>query len=164
MNRRSPVGSFFRSEKVRSWALRIGIALLVFEASYVVAANYMLRSGRLLELINKKPEKTHISWDTAVTYLPGFATVEGFTLRSQTKKDQMYLRVVEADARISLIKLAFKTIHIRGVDARDVDFRYRERLDRPPKAGQEETHPGPPPLLGYFPEIPGYSNPPDPKP
>jgi hypothetical protein len=164
LNRRSRVGSFFRSEKIRSWALRIGIALFIFEAFYVVAANYMLRSGRLLELINKKPEKTHIGWDTAVTYLPGFATVEGFTLRSQTKKDQIYLRVVEAEARISLIKLAFKTIHIRGVDARDVDFRYRERLDRPPKAGQEETHSGPPPLLEYFPEIPGFSNPPDPKP
>jgi hypothetical protein len=164
VNRPPPVGSFFRSRRLRSWVFRIGIALFVFEVFYVVSANYLLRSGRLIELINKKPEKTHISWESAVTYLPGFATVEGFTLRSQTKKDQIYLHVVEADARISLIKLAFKTIHIRGVDAREVDFRYRERLDRPPKAGQEEEPSEPPPLLEYFPEIPGFSNPPDPKP
>ena len=72
--------------------------------------------------------------------------------------------MAEADARISLIKLAFKTIHIRGVDAKGVDFRYRERLDRPPKAGREEEEPTEPVNTEFWPEIPGYSNPPDPKP
>ena len=160
----SRFGAVVRSESFRKWAIRIAVALLVSEVVYVVGANFFLRSGRLLQLINKKPEKTSINWDSAVTYLPGFATVEGFTLRSQTKKDQVYVHVAEADARISLIKLAFKTIHIRGVNARDVDFRYRERLDRPPKAGQEEEPSGPPLNLEYYPEIPGFTNPPDPKP
>ncbi|MCW8984315.1 MAG: hypothetical protein OQK55_03155 [Thermoanaerobaculales bacterium] len=160
----SRFGAVLRSESFRKWAIRIVVVLLVFEVVYVVGANIFLRSGLLQQLINKKPEKTSINWDSAVTYLPGFVTVEGFTLRSQTKKDQVYVHVVEADARISLIKLAFKTIHIRGVDARDVDFRYRERLDRPPKAGQEEEPIGPPLNLEYYPEIPGFTNPPDPKP
>ena len=125
-----------RSERVRAWAIRIGVALLVLEIAYVVGANIFLRTGLLLHLINKKPEKTQDQLGLCgSTYLPGFATVKGFTLRSQTRKDQIYLHVADADARISLIKLAVKTIHIRGVDARDVDFRYRERLDRPPKAG-----------------------------
>ena len=123
---------------IRKWAIRVGIALLVFEVFYLIAANVFLRTGLLTDLINKKPEKMSITWDSAVTYLPGVATVSNFELRSQTRKDQIYFRVAKADARISLVKLIFKTIHIRGVDARDVDFRYRERLDRPPKAGQEE--------------------------
>ena len=153
-----------RSSTIRKWAVRVGVALLVFEVFYVVAANYLIRTGLLLELINKKPEKTNISWESVKTYLPGFATVTGFELRSQTKKDQIYLRVAEADARISLIKLALKTIHIRGVDARDVDFRYRERLDRPAKPGHEDEPRKEPVNVEYWPEIPGYSNPPDPKP
>lgn len=136
----------------------------MFEVFYLVAANFLLRSGLLLELINKKPEKTNISWDSVTTYLPGVATVDNFELRSQTGKDQIYLRVAHADARISLIKLAFKTIHIRGVDAEDVDFRYRERLDRPPKAGHEDEQRTDSAAVEYWPEIPGYSNPPDPKP
>jgi hypothetical protein len=140
------------------------MALLVLELLYVVAANAFLRSGILPRLINKKPEKMHISWVSAVTWLPGWATVEGFTLRSQTKKDQIYVHVVEADGRISLIKLALKTIHIRGVDARDVDFRYRERLDSPRRMETDEKPLEPPPGFDYYPEIPGFTNPPDPKP
>jgi len=153
-----------RPAVIRRWAIRIGIALLVFEVVYVIAANVFLRTGLLLELINKKPEKMNISWESAVTYLPGVATVTNFELLSQTGKDQIYLRVAEADARISLFKLIFKTIHIRGVDARDVDFRYRERLDRPPKVGQEDKPRKEQVNVEYWPEIPGYSNPPDPKP
>jgi len=153
-----------RPAVIRRWAIRIGIALLVFEVVYVIAANVFLRTGLLLDLINKKPEKTNISWESVVTYLPGVVTVTNFELRSQTRKDQIYLRVAEADARISLHKLIFKTIHIRGVDAKDVDFRYRQRLDRPPKAGREDELRREPVNVEYWPEIPGFSNPPDPKP
>ncbi|MCJ7753555.1 MAG: hypothetical protein MUP13_03215, partial [Thermoanaerobaculales bacterium] len=110
------------------------------------------------------PEKTNISWQSAVTYLPGVASVSGFELRSQTGKDQIYLRVAQAHTRISLVGLLFKTIHLRGVDAEDVDFRYRQRLDRPPKPGQEEDKDKQPENTEYWPEIPGWSNPPDPKP
>ncbi len=106
----------------------------------------------------------NITWDSAVTYLPGVVTVSNFELRSQTRKDQVYLRVAEADARISLVKLLFKTIHIRGVDAENVDFRYRKRLDRPPKPGQEDDPQKEPENTEFWPDIPGYSNPPDPKP
>ncbi len=164
MNRPADDGVAQHGSPLRKWAIRAGIALLAFEIFYVVAANIFIRTDLLPRLINKKPEKTNISWDSATTYLPGVARVKGFTLLSQTKKDQVYLHVVEGKARISLLKLAFKTIHIRSADARDVDFRYRQRLDRPPKLGQEEETRKPPTDVEYWPEIPGWSNPPDPKP
>ena len=149
---------------MRRWAIRFGIVALVFEIFYLVAGNILLRTGLLADLISKKPEKTSITWQSAVTFLPGVATVSGFELRSQTAKDQIYLRVGRAHTRISLVGLLFKTIHLRGVDAEDVDFRYRRRLDRPPKAGQEEDRDNEPEDTRYWPEIPGWSNPPDPKP
>ncbi|MBD3852528.1 MAG: hypothetical protein IFK93_14575 [Acidobacteria bacterium] len=164
MDLSSRIGAVLRSDGLRKWAIRIGVTLLVFEVFYVVGANFVLRTDLLTNLINKKPEKTNISWDSAVTYLPGFATVKGFTLRSQTPRDQVYVHVAEADARISLIKLAFKTIHIRDVDAKGVDFRYRERLDSPRKNEAEEGPLEPPVNFEFYPEIPGFSNPPDPKP
>jgi hypothetical protein len=149
---------------IRKWAIRLGIAVLVFEVFYLIAGNLFIRTGLLTDLINKKPEKTNITWQSAVTYLPGFARVSGFELRSQTGKDQIYLRVAEATTRISLVGLLFKTIHLRSVDAEDVDFRYRRRLDRPAKPGQEENKDQEPENTEYWPEIPGWSNPPDPKP
>ena len=158
------IGKALRSARFRSWALRIGVALLIFELIYVFAANSLLRTDLLTDLINRKPEKTHISWDSAASWLPGFATVEGFTLRSQTKKDQVYVHVADANARISLVKLLLKTIHIRGVDAKNVDFRYRERLDSPRRTEGQDGPLEPPPDVDYYPEIPGYTNPPDPKP
>jgi len=164
MGKQSPERAASLSAMIRKWAIRIGIAVLVFEVFYLIAANVYLRTGLLTDLINKKPEKMNLTWDSAVTYLPGVATVSNFELRSQTRKDQIYLRVAEADARISLVKLIFKTIHIRGVDAKDVDFRYRRRLDRPPKAGEEDDPDREPENTEFWPEIPGFSNPPDPKP
>jgi hypothetical protein len=153
-----------RPDRLRSWAIRLGIIILILEVIYVVAANTIIRTGLLPLIVNIKPEKTSIGWDSASTYFPGFVTVSGFTLRSQTLKDQVYLRVAEADARISLLKLIFKTIHFRAVDARDVDFRYRERLDSPRGTEGEKRLQEPPPGSEYYPEIPGYSNPPDPRP
>lgn len=164
MSSESDAGASPLSAVIRKWAIRVVVALLVFEVVYVIGANAFLRTGVLLELINKKPEKTSISWDSVVTYLPGVATVTNFELRSQTRKDQIYLRVAKADARISLVKLMFKTIHIRGANAKDADFRYRERLDRPAKKSQDDEPPEEPQNPEYWPEIPGYSNPPDPKP
>jgi hypothetical protein len=164
MGKQSRERAAARSVLIRKWAIRIGIAALVFEVFYLIAANALLRTGLLTDLINKKPEKMNISWDSALTYLPGVAAVSNFELRSQTRKDQVYVRVGKADARISLLKLIFKTIHIRGVDAEDVDFRYRRRLDRPPRAGQEEDPDRAPENTEYWPKIPGLSNPPDPKP
>ena len=157
-------GAVVRSENVRTWVIRIAVALLVFEAVYVVGANIFLTTDLLTDIVNKKPEKTHMNWDSAVTFLPGFFSVKGFTLRSQTRKDQIWLHVAEADARISLIKLMFKTIHIRGVDARELDFRYRERLDSPRRTEGKDGLLEPPSGVEYLPEIPGYMNPPDPKP
>jgi len=164
MQRRAEARRWSDSGVVRKWAIRIGVVLLAFELVYVLAGNALLRTGRLTELINKKPEKTTITWESAVTYLPGFVRVTGFELRSQTRKDQVYLYVAEASARISLLQLPFQTIHIRGVDAAGVDFRYRERLDRPAKTGHEDEVREPPAYVEFFPEIPGLSNPPDPKP
>jgi len=149
---------------VQKWAIRIGMVLLAMEIFYVVAGNLFIRSDLLAELINKKREKTSVSWTSAVTYLPGFATVEGFTLTSQTLRNQVYVHVEKADARINLVKLLFKTIHIRGVDAAGVDVRYRPRLDRPPKVGHEDEPVKEFTNVEFWPEIPGLTNPPDPKP
>ena len=151
--------------RLRRWAVRIGIACLVVEAVYLVAGNLCIRKGVLERVINYEPEANFVSWKSAVTYLPGFVSFKDFTYRSQSMNSQMYVHMAEVDARISLAGLLFKKVHIWGVDARDVDYRHRDRIDFP--CWTEESGTPPPEMpadLDFYPEIPGFENPPDPKP
>jgi len=147
------------------WLLAAAVALVVLEVLYVVAANAVLRSGWLADQINRKPEKMLIQWSSARTYLPGVVRVEDFSMRNQSRKVQFYMELREVRATISVLKLPFKTLRIRNANATDVDFRLRQRLDfvRPSETGSQEP---PKPITGseHFPEIPGLTNPPDPKP
>jgi len=135
------------------------------EVVYLIVGNLCLRMGVLERIINYKPEADFVSWDSGVTYLPGFGSFKGFAYRGQTRDGQMYVHLAEVDARISLSRLLFKTVHIKGVNATGLDFRYRERVDYPCWTEESgEPFPGIPANFQYYPEIPGLENPPDPKP
>jgi hypothetical protein len=153
------------SARWRRWAIRVGGACLALEAVYLIAGNLCLRLGTLENFINHKPEEVFVSWESGVTLFPGHATLEGFTYRGQTTAGQTYIHLAKAGGRVGLIGLVFKTADLRGVNAKDVDLRYRERIDYPcwsEDSGQ--PFPGTPANLGFFPEIPGLENPPSPKP
>jgi hypothetical protein len=152
--------------RLRRRLLGIVIALAAFEVIYVVVANLGLRSQFMSDQINRKPEKMLIQWSSATTYFPGVVHVEGFSMRNQSRKVQFYLEVREVRAVISLLKLPLKTLHIRNVNGTDVDFRLRSRLDFVRPADSESEEEAPKPIAGadFFPEIPGLTNPPDPKP
>jgi hypothetical protein len=141
----------------------IAIACVVFELVYLVAAHFMLKGDVLTRLINKKPEKMRIEWTSARSWFPGFVTVEKLEIRSQSRKQQWYLAADDVHARISLLRLPLKTIHLSSANTAGVDFRLRRRLDPPAKEGDEGA---PKEIRGseHFPEIPGFTNPPDPKP
>ena len=125
--RRSDGGSR-SSAQWRRWAIRISIACLALEVVYLIVGNLCLRMGVLEQIINYRPEADFVSWDSGVTYLPGFGSFKEFVYRGQTRDGQMYVHLAEVDARISLSRLLFKTLHIKGVNAKDLDYRSRERI------------------------------------
>jgi hypothetical protein len=135
------------------------------EVVYLIAGNLCISMGLLESVINYRPEADFVSWESAVTYLPGVVSFKGFTYRSQSMNSQMYVHMAEVEARISLAGLLFKKVHIRGVDARDVDYRHRDRIDFPCWTEASGTPPPEMPAdIDFYPEIPGFENPPDPKP
>jgi hypothetical protein len=149
--------------RLRRWIVGIAVACVALQLGYLVAAHFMLRGDTLTRLINKKPEKTRIEWKAARSYFPGFVTVEELAIRGQSRKIQWYLEADHVHARISLVRLALKQVSIGSASASGLDFRLRRRLDPPAREGDE----GPPKeIVGseHFPEIPGFTNPPDPKP
>lgn len=153
------------SARWRRWAVRIVIACLVLEVVYLIVGNLCIRMGVLEGFINSKPQEDFVSWESGLTVLPGSGTFKGFTYRGQTRGSQTYVHLAEVRARVSLIGFLFKTVDIRGLVARDIDYRYRERIDYP--CWTEESgvpFPGTPVNIEHYPEIPGLENPPDPKP
>lgn len=147
--------------RIKRWFVALAVACIALELVYLVAANAMLRGDFMSRLINRKPEKTHVAWTSAQSWLPGVVTVQGLTMRGQSRRVQWYLEVQNARARISLLGLAAKRFRVARIAASDVDFRLRRRIDV-----QREDDVEPKPIHGveFFPEIPGLTNPPDPKP
>lgn len=147
--------------RLRRVIVGLVIAAVVFELLYLAAFQVMMRTGRLGDLINRKPEKMRIEWASARSWLPGLVAVEDLTMTGQSRKVQWYLRVADARARISLLPLALKQFRVTSVDASGADFRLRERLDF-----IREGEDAPKSIRGaeHFPDIPGLNNPPDPKP
>ena len=162
---RQSVGGAKTSARIRRLAIWIGIACLVLEVVYLIVGNLCIRLGALEKITNSKPHGDFVSWESAVTYFPGFGSFKGFVYRGQTMGSQTYVHLAEVKARISLIQLVFKTIHIKGLDARDIDYRLRDRIDFLCWS-EESGNPFPeiPEDFDHYPEIPGLANPPDPKP
>lgn len=153
------------SARWRRWAIRIGLACLALEVVYLIAVNLCLRLGVFESSINDKPEEVFVSWESGVTLFPGHATFRGFEYRGQTTAGQTYIHLAKVGGRVGLIGLLSKTVDLRGVDAVDVDFRYRERVDYPCwREDSGQPFPDTPANIEFFPEIPGFENPPNPKP
>lgn len=149
----------------RRWAARIVIACLALEVVYLIAGNLCIRMGLIETAFNSTPEAEFVAWDSGVTFLPGLFSFEGFSYRAQTLGSQTYFHLAKLDARISLARLLFKKLHIRRLRARDMDYRYRDRIDFPCwSEGSGQPFPATPTNIEYYPEIPGLENPPHPKP
>ena len=49
----------------RTWIVRLGVLLVAVELVWLVAANLLLNSALLPALINRKPEKFGVHWESA---------------------------------------------------------------------------------------------------
>lgn len=137
------------------WSKGLGWLLVTVVASYLGGANLALNTSLLEPLINKKPEKLLVEWESGWTLLPGVVHVEGFRVRGQSRKKQWECRLDEGTFHFSLAAFADKTIRITHGRGSGFDFRIRRRL-APDEAELEAAK--------YFPPIEGLTNPPDPAP
>ena len=133
----------------------LAILTLVFLGFYLVGANLVLNTDVLDWAINPMPERDLIEWQGGWTIFPGFVHVEGLRFRGQTLTEQWQFTLREADVRLNVFALPFMKVRASKVVGTDFSFRQRSRL-------MPETLDSP--GAAHFPDIPGLSNPPDPKP
>ena len=122
---------------------------------YWTGANLFLNSKSFAAFWFPKPEKLIVTVERGWSILPGFVHVQGLQIRGQTKRIQWECRLQEGDVRLSLFRLANRTVRITRVRGSALSYHQRQRLDVEGADAQAAAH---------FPEIEGLSNPPNPTP
>jgi hypothetical protein len=118
------------------WSLGVLVAL---EAAYVAAGVALVESGQVERWLNAHPEKRVVRFDSAWTILPGVAHVRGFQMVSQGRGNQLQLDVDHAVGLVNPFELLARRVHVLGLQARGVEFRYRKRPKSPEDAAARET-------------------------
>jgi len=113
-----------RTVRILAFLLAVVIGL---ELVYLVVGNVMLRAGTVERLLNKRPEKLIVHYDSAYTLFPGHAVVKGFRIRSQATRSQIEAVGERISAWVNPLPLLWKTVNIVRADARGAEFRMRRR-------------------------------------
>jgi hypothetical protein len=116
--------------RVLKWILG---GLLAFEIIYVLAGIILVQSGQVDRWINKNPEKTMVTFDSAWSFVPGVARVSGVRVVNQGRGNQLEVVVDKARGFVNPLELLKKRVHVMGVNAEGVEFRFRKR----PKTTEE---------------------------
>lgn len=101
------------------------VAAVAVELAWVVGMNLFINSPLLATLINRKPEKMRIQWESARTWWPGDLRVKGFVIRANQLDVQWVVELDEARAQIGLLALLEKRVLAENLRARGGSFRIR---------------------------------------
>jgi hypothetical protein len=135
--------------KRAAWIAAVAIGALY--VTYLVAVNALLRFGGVEWFVNSSTDDAHLTLGPSHTWFPGRVEARDLKLRFQDQNVQFELVLAHATARLSLLGLAKKRLHVRAIDADGVRFRFRHKVVS--VAGNERR-------LVHFPRIEGFSDPP----
>jgi hypothetical protein len=153
-----------RRTAIRVAAAVAGAALLVFAVAIVAVPPWLLRSRRLLTIVNENPVSLRIEYSAARSAWPGRIAVDGLEIRGSDPNVQWWFRMDHAEIRYSLMDLAARKFHATSVRASGLSFRLRQRLSRGNRTPGALAPLPPIPGFGETPEVggPPYYRPPEP--
>ncbi len=120
-------------------------------ALYLVAANILIRTRMLRNLINEGPDRTWIDYESATTWWPGLVRVRGLRIRDRDSVSEWMITLDEGRASISLVDLLQRRFHPAWIRGGGFSLRVRSRL-----LPEEAT----PSHLEFIPPILGFPDPP----
>lgn len=134
-------------QQLRRFTVKAVSLLISIELVYLVLVNGVLRLPMTQDLVNMvRPEKFHVSWDSAWSWYPFRVTAQGISANGQSRSQQWQVEATAASGSISLLPLVLKRVNISNVSATDINYRQRPRL----KADKDYSS-----ALEFFPEIKG---------
>ena len=131
-----------RAAGVLAWILG-GLELV-----WVVGGLALVKSGQVDRWINKKPEKTRITFDSVWPIVPGVVRVRSFRIVNQGRSDQLEGKVDLVWGAVNPLELLASRVHVVWLRCRGVEFRLRKRPATPEEAAQ---------LRVGYPEIDGVA-------
>ncbi len=144
-----------RLKLLRRFLLALAFGIAVLWPLYLVIANLWLHQGGLERMLNRRPERLSIHWDSAWTVWPGMVHVRGFELRNQTRIFQWWLAVDRGTVDVDLWNLQDRELRLGPLHGSGAAFRLRRRLDAPARSRPARAE--------LYPPIPGLANPPPPR-
>jgi hypothetical protein len=130
----------------------VAASLALLAAAYLVAANAYLRSGRLAQALDRRPDHFFIRYGSAWTVLPGVVHLRRIELHGQSRRVQWGVAIDRATVVVDLSRLLRRELVASALDAAGVAVRVRRRPEAMP--GAEAPAQTPP--------IPGLRNTPAP--
>jgi hypothetical protein len=116
-----------RNRRTRKWVIGILLLLLaVPEVVYLVGANLLLRSDFLAQKLNRRPEKFEISWDRAITILPGRVRVSGLRLAGHSPRIGWSMDLEKAVLRVGLLRLFSREFHTSWAVGHGLTLRFEQ--------------------------------------
>ncbi|MEE4172740.1 MAG: hypothetical protein V2I57_00630 [Xanthomonadales bacterium] len=132
----------------KRWGRRLLVITVLVEVAWLVVINTALSLPLTQDLLNRaKPEKFQVRWERAWSWYPGQVTAIKPFANGQSRSQQWQASVDRASARIALLPLLAKRVHIQWGEALNADYRQRPRLK------PDTDYSG---LLAHFPAIDGY--------
>lgn len=115
------------SSKRRKWPYVVAGLVVVGVLAYPVGGNFMLWSGVLAQIINKKPNKLKIEWTNAWTLWPGEIHIEGFSVDIHGRKSRTLVKIDRGVVNMDLMSLTKKTVDILNADVEGVEVSQTKR-------------------------------------
>lgn len=129
------------------WLKRLLQMVVIVEVAWLILINSALQLPMTQPLINKiRPEKFHLSWDSAWSWYPGRVHLKGVFANGQSRSQQWQFSATAMSGSIALIPLIFKRFWVSDLYGTDIDYRQRPRM----KVDKDVSQ-----IAAYFPDITG---------
>lgn len=133
---------------------RLVLAVLLVSAAfaviYLVAANVILRTRLLRDMVSEGPD-VELDYESAYSVWPGLLHVRGLELQVQDYRHQFALEADSGQITVSLYELVLKRFHATSVSLAGLSFRLRDKL---PAAEVNDRRVAAYPPIPGFPELP----------
>jgi len=104
----------------RTGLRRAGVVACVLYLLYLVAANVFLNSAFGADVINRKPERYHARWDSAMSLYPGHILARGVVMGGHANTTVWTIASPRANGRIKLLPLLWREVAFGTIRAHDV--------------------------------------------
>jgi hypothetical protein len=112
---------------------------------YVAGFELAVRTGFAERLVNRRPHKLAVSFETAHSWFPGWATVSGIEARGQALRLRWRAHVDQASGWLVPWRLASRRLRLAGVKAEGIEFSLlRESLEASSPEAKPPASPAPP--------------------